>query len=102
MSLYILYICLFIIHVILLFSLLPSLLEFAPISRNSTRDTTAPVPDPSVSRAQLSLQQLLGVTYRNLNVPLLTSYLQEKHTLPVEERVPIRVYKIKRSLNHAK
>lgn len=60
---------------------------------------TAALPDPSASRAQLTLQQLLGATYSKLNVILLNLYLYEKHTLPVEEREPIRVYKIKRSLS---
>jgi len=65
------------IYIILLFSLLPRLLESAPISRNSTRDTTAPVPDPSASMVQLSLQQLLAATDRKLKVILL-SYIYKK------------------------
>jgi hypothetical protein len=69
---YIIYI--YFIHNFVIF-LLPSLLECAPISRNSTRDITILVPDPSASRVQLSLQQLLGATDRKLNVTLLTLYL---------------------------
>ena len=61
MGLYILYVFIYYIHNFVI-SLLPILLECAPISRNSTRDTTAPVPDPSVSRVQLSLQYFVGVT----------------------------------------
>ena len=69
------YIIYIFIYIILLFSLLPCLLECAPISRNITRDTTAPVPNPSDSRIQLSLQQLLGATDRELNVTILILYL---------------------------